>query len=307
VRQYFDKIKDAEDPAKRQLAIDKVVASRFIKHAIAQAKDTRPITVSSSTTHIRANDNDNNGGGSSAATAHDVRVPVKVTEKMLEREKYHEALREEAPASDVGGDLEVFDGEDEPSDEAGRTPPEEDASSYSPLQASSSELGATGKQKGKGKAKAKAVVGGTPIHDVPPASETAAGKRRRPPVDPFAGYGDGQDTAAPADAGFTTNASRSGTKVRRIHKEGLGAEASSGTNTPSGGEHQDQVKRSKKRSKKKSCLVNSVSFPRFVYQRCNMLLVSLRGNSKHYIYTTTKPTPFELIKYNFVGWGFRKR
>ncbi len=175
------------NPRTGQLAIDKVAASRFIKHAIAQAKDTRPITVSSPTPHIRVNDNDNDGGGSGsgAATAHDVRVPIKMTEKMLEREKYHEALREEAQASDDGGDLEVFDGEDEPSDEAGRTPPEEDASSYSPLQAPSSELDAAGKQKGKGKA--KAVVGGTPIHDIPPASETAGGKRRRLPVDPFAG------------------------------------------------------------------------------------------------------------------------
>jgi len=160
-----------------QLAIDKVAASRFIKHAIAQAKDTRPISVSSPTPHIRVNDNDNDGGGSGAATAHGVCVPVKVTEKMLEREKYHEALREEAQASDDGGDLEVFDAEDEPSDEAGRTPPEGDASSSS--------LDATGKQKGKGKA--KAVAGGTSVHDVLPSSETAAGKRRRPPVDPFAG------------------------------------------------------------------------------------------------------------------------
>lgn len=210
MRQYFDKIKDAEDPAKRpylrsltthsvsqfinildddhhtgQLAIDKVAASRFIKHAIAQAKDTRPITVSSPTTHIRSNDNDNDNDGSGAATAHDVRVPVKVTEKMAEREKYHEALREEAQASDDGRDLEVFDGEDEPSDEARRTPPEEDAPSYSPLQASSSELDAAGKQKGKGKG--KAVASSTPIHAIPPPSETASGKRRRPPVDPFAG------------------------------------------------------------------------------------------------------------------------
>lgn len=85
---------------------------------------------------------------------------------------------------DDDGDMEVFDGEDEPSDEAGRTPPEEaDASSYSPLQASPSELlDAAGKQKDKGKAKAVA-----PMHDVPP-SETAVGKRRRPPVDPFAGF-----------------------------------------------------------------------------------------------------------------------
>lgn len=193
---------------------------------------------------------------------------------MLEREKYHEALREETQVSgddddddDGDGDLEVFDGEDdsEPSDEADRTPPEEaGASSYSPLQASLSELDVAGEQKGKGKAKAVA-----PMHDVPPPSETAAGKRRRPPVDPFAGfvpfvalkfwhltrpsfllvgYVDGQDTAAPADA---TNASRPDSKVRRIHKEDVGAEASSGAHTPSGGDHQNQAKKSKKRSKKK--------------------------------------------------------
>jgi len=77
-------------------------------------------------------------------------------------------------------------------------------------------------------------------------------------VDPFAGYGDGPDTrssAAPADTGSVrTSASRSGTKVRRIHTEDLSAAASSGTITPSGGEHKDRAKGPRKRSKKKVAL-----------------------------------------------------
>ncbi|KZV87489.1 hypothetical protein EXIGLDRAFT_620572 [Exidia glandulosa HHB12029] len=38
IKQYFAKIKQAEDPEKRRLAIDREAAGRFIKHAIAQAK-----------------------------------------------------------------------------------------------------------------------------------------------------------------------------------------------------------------------------------------------------------------------------
>ena len=209
---------------------------------------------------------------------------------MLEREKYHEAMcEEEALASDGGGeDLEVIGGdeEDEPSDnEAGKTPSEEDASSSSPLQVPELDAASKGKAKGKGRAKVAVADGTTPIPDVPPPSETEAAatgkRRRRPPVDPFAGlflpffaassfshlptnflflftgYGGGPDTrssAGPADTGTVrTSASRSGTKVRRIHTEDLSAAASSGTNTPSG-EHKDRVKGQRKRSKKKVAL-----------------------------------------------------
>jgi hypothetical protein len=111
---------------------------------------------------------------------------------MLEREKYHEALREEDLASDADDDgaLEVIDDEEdgpynnEP--EAGRTPSEEDASHS--LRESEFDA-ASSKVKGKGKGKAKAVVYGTstPLPDDPPPSETTAGKRSRPPMDPFAG------------------------------------------------------------------------------------------------------------------------
>jgi hypothetical protein len=106
---------------------------------------------------------------------------------MLERKKYHEALREEALASDNGGeDLKVINGdEDEPSDdnEVGKTPSEEDVSSPL-LQVSESDA----TSKGKGKGRAKAVTDSTPIPDVsPPSKTTVERKRRWPPVDPFAG------------------------------------------------------------------------------------------------------------------------
>lgn len=202
---------------------------------------------------------------------------------MLEREKYHEALREEDLASDDDDDdddgaLEVIDDEEDgPSSnepEAGRTPSEEDASP--PLRESEFDA-ASSKEKGKGKGKAGAVVGvqvtSTPLPDDPPPSSTTAGKRSRPPMDPFAGlyrfrslessylpqpsflfagYGDSPDTrssAAPADTSTATSTLRSGTKIRRIHMEDFSAEASSG-NTPSGGD--DKAKRSRKRSKKKA-------------------------------------------------------
>jgi exosome complex protein LRP1 len=82
-----------------------------------------------------------------------------MTEKMLEREKYHEALREEAQlASDSDGEhLEIIDNDEE-------------------------------EEKDEGKANsAVASESLTPIPDVPPSSSAAARKRRRPAIDPFAG------------------------------------------------------------------------------------------------------------------------
>jgi hypothetical protein len=77
---------------------------------------------------------------------------------MLEREKYHEALREEAQlTSDEDGEhLKIIDDGDEE------------------------------EEKDEGKANAT-VASPIPMPDVPPPSSVAAGKRRRPTVDPFAG------------------------------------------------------------------------------------------------------------------------
>ena len=192
VRQYFDKIKDAEDPAKRpclvlypiihplnyyrtphtgQLVIDKAAATRFIKNAIAQANDTiltnasdsGPSTTTTTTTTAatRPHLGDDSGNGKNANDkAHDAHVPAKKTEKMLEREKYHKALWEEAQlASDEDGELlDIIDNDNGDEEE----------------------------ERDEGKANA-AVASPIPIPDVPPPSMAASRKRRRPPIDPFAG------------------------------------------------------------------------------------------------------------------------
>jgi exosome complex protein LRP1 len=170
-----------------QVAIDRAAATRFIKHAIAQAKDAPPNNSSGPgpgpgpSTHVRPIiDGD---------TASAVRAPIKVTEKMLEREQYHEALREEDALADEeeleGGGLAVIDGE-EPDG-----PSESDDVSPRPNQATESELEATadrGKDKGKGKAKAMdAPITTLAPDDAPPSDTKIPGKRRRPAIDPFAG------------------------------------------------------------------------------------------------------------------------
>lgn len=87
-----------------------------------------------------------------------VLVPVKVTEKMLEREQYQRELREEEHEEEDGGDLMVIDGEEGEEEEDERSP------DNSPSQASAAT---------KGKSKAP--------------SEKSIGKRRWQPIDPFAG------------------------------------------------------------------------------------------------------------------------
>ncbi|KAL1951352.1 hypothetical protein VTO73DRAFT_501 [Trametes versicolor] len=164
VRQYFDKIKNAEDPEKRKTAVDKAAANRFIKHAIAQVRFQRPPGDNEGPSHIRFNAD---GGAPSATTAPAAAIPVKVTSKMRARAEYEQQLAEQGSDADAD-ELEVFgDGEDGGGDE--------DVS-----EAKSS------KDKGKGRA--------TEATDSVEAA--SAKKRRRPAVDPFAGYGDSQDTKA---------------------------------------------------------------------------------------------------------------
>jgi len=214
VRQYFDKIKDAEDPAKRQFAIDRAAANRFIKHAIAQAKDIPPTPTSDSgptTTRVPFN-------ADGTADTVPAPVPVTVTAKMLERERYQRALREEQ-SEEESEDLKVIDGEE-------ATDGDESSEDDSPGQASGVPLAAKGKSRAL-------------------PSETGIGKRRRPPIDPFAGY-DPRPSAPVAETDTTSSSSRS----RRMARTNIGADTSSGTNTPSG-RGKDRVERSRKRSKMK--------------------------------------------------------
>ncbi|KAI0068056.1 hypothetical protein BV25DRAFT_1818425 [Artomyces pyxidatus] len=143
VRQYFDKIKAAEAPAAPKMSLDKAAATRFIKHAIAQVSY-----------------------GSAPAQEEEVqdapRVPSRVTEKMVERERYLEAVRAAGSESEGEG-LHVIDGEEDEDEDS--TPPS---------------MPSTGRVDRKGKGKA------TEPADAP----GAGGKRRRAAMDPFAGYGE---------------------------------------------------------------------------------------------------------------------
>ncbi|KAL1748929.1 Sas10/Utp3/C1D family-domain-containing protein [Schizophyllum fasciatum] len=97
VRQYFEKIKKVEDTTTRQSTVDKDAAARFIKHAINSVQYKR-------------SDPPQDAPSTSAAAAP---VPVKVTDKMREREQYLREMQErdgEESSEDEG--LQVIEGED---------------------------------------------------------------------------------------------------------------------------------------------------------------------------------------------------
>ncbi|KAI0652455.1 hypothetical protein C8Q79DRAFT_937766 [Trametes meyenii] len=155
VKQYFDKIKNAEDPEKRKTTVDKAAANRFIKHAIAQVRAQRPPGDNEGPSHIRF---DAEGQVPKASASQAQPVPVKITSKMRARAEYERQLAEQGSEEEEGEEevLEVFDegeGDGEPA-------------------------AISSKDKGKGRAVVEETAGGS------------AKKRRRPAVDPFAGYGD---------------------------------------------------------------------------------------------------------------------
>ncbi|KAF9245692.1 Sas10/Utp3/C1D family-domain-containing protein [Melanogaster broomeanus] len=98
IRQYFDKIKDAEESdQKRKVGIDKAAAGRFIKHAIAQAKNARLVEEELA---------EDAAAPVVASTSSSERVPVKVTSKMLARAEYEKEMKDLGSEEDE--DLEVF-------------------------------------------------------------------------------------------------------------------------------------------------------------------------------------------------------
>ncbi|KAN0100234.1 hypothetical protein V8E55_000218 [Tylopilus felleus] len=155
VRQYFDKINHAEEShQKRKLGIDKAAAERFIKHAIAQAKNATLV------------DEDEPSGPATAASSsssHE-RIPVKVTSKMVARAEYEKELEE--LGSQEEDDLQVFDEEmavdEEPMGTADGLPEE---TRFTKL------------DKGKGRASGTEQSKG---------EEVTSSKRKRPRVDPYA-------------------------------------------------------------------------------------------------------------------------
>ncbi|KAF5392426.1 hypothetical protein D9757_002295 [Collybiopsis confluens] len=112
VRQYFDKIKDAENPSVRATQVDKAAANRFIKHAISQAQISPDLA------------NSSRGEGTSTL----VHVPAKVTSKMLEREEWQRRV-EDAGSEEDDDELEGWEGVEDDASKGKEKAPEEKSGS----------------------------------------------------------------------------------------------------------------------------------------------------------------------------------
>ncbi|KAH7922799.1 hypothetical protein BV22DRAFT_1037119 [Leucogyrophana mollusca] len=212
VRQYFEKIKNAEESEeKKRAGIDKAAAGRFIKHAIAQVKYTTPTSGPSDAT--------------STASTSNVRVPIKVTSKMVERAEYEKNLQD--VGSEEEEDLEVFDAASE--EDAGEDEAEE-------AQAKPT----------KGKQRA------VDVDEANKASNPVGSKRKRPRIDPFAGYGDDDSTPSIKSSKKKSKTSASASPAV---DDSLVVEAAStnqsGRSTPlSGSDAKKQAKAAKKAKRK---------------------------------------------------------
>lgn len=131
--------------------IDKAAATRFIKHAIAQAQWKETAAEEDDEDN---NDNDNTQQIISSSSY----TPVKITSKMIQRAAYEKEIKEQdTMGTDEDEELEIFEG---------------DAELPTPM-----EGGET--RKGKGKETPPATANG--------GTRFSRNKRRKPVVDPFAG------------------------------------------------------------------------------------------------------------------------
>ncbi|KAI0673735.1 hypothetical protein C8Q78DRAFT_1018635 [Trametes maxima] len=216
VKQYFDKIKNAEDPEKRKTTVDKAAANRFIKHAIAQVRAQRPPGDNEGPSHIRF---DAEGQVPKASASLPSSIPVKITSKMRARAEYERQLAEQGSEEEEEEELEVF-GEDEEEEES---------------------VAITSKDKGKGRAVVEDNASGS------------AKKRRRPAVDPFAGYGD----ESPSKPGKPTKKKKQTADAKdgdvKMTDDMTSANSGSNTSTPSTAKKDKTTsKKPKKRSRKAS-------------------------------------------------------
>ncbi|KAF9531874.1 Sas10/Utp3/C1D family-domain-containing protein [Crepidotus variabilis] len=186
IKQYFEKIQNIENPPKRTTEVDKAAASRFIQHAISQAqlqKDQLHWKKTAAEDEDGESSDPDLGGKKQPPAASKTStdpvagpssqvIPAKVTSKMLERQRHEQKMREddamnEGEDSDV---LEIF--EEDGEDAEGESKMEVDMKAEKTKQS----------QKSKGKGKAKQVEA-----SVTYAETTTTSKRRRVPMDPFAG------------------------------------------------------------------------------------------------------------------------
>ncbi|KAL4067296.1 hypothetical protein V8B97DRAFT_1977087 [Scleroderma yunnanense] len=155
VRQYFEKIQKAEESdQKRKRGIDKEAAGRFIKHAIAQAKNVRLVDETEQ-------DAESSTAGPSTTAE---RVPVKVTSKMLQRAEYEKHLKEMADEEEEN--LEVV-GENVEEDYAMDGPDDRPLEMLQDVET---------------------IDKGKEEEEPSRADDVSASHRKRPRIDPFAGY-----------------------------------------------------------------------------------------------------------------------
>jgi len=200
VRQYFNKITSAEDPAKKRTVVDKAAADRFIKHAITQAKNA---TIPDDRVPLSPN---------LPKLGTTVPLPTKVTSKMRERARYEKELKNSDDGDEEATPLEVWD--DGP-DHHGTSM---NIDGGGEVKKSKKAKKAT-KEKGKSKAKGKAKEISEQLSPVAAVKEEipkAGTKRRRPSIDPFAGYGDDIPIDEPTPSGKTESRVDPGTDTLNI-------------------------------------------------------------------------------------------
>ncbi|KAF8167416.1 Sas10/Utp3/C1D family-domain-containing protein [Crassisporium funariophilum] len=161
IRQYFEKISNAEKPPAKRTEIDKAAASRFIKHAITQAQSQWKKTAAEEASSDEA----------STSAPKTVRAQLKVTSKMLQRAAYEKQVKEQDAMESEEEGLEVFGG-----DGAAEGGEAEERDGHGKM-----EVDSAGRKEEKDKGKEVA----QPIESL-----QSRNKRRRPVVDPFTGYGD---------------------------------------------------------------------------------------------------------------------
>ncbi|KAK7465556.1 hypothetical protein VKT23_005531 [Stygiomarasmius scandens] len=237
IRQYFNKIKDAENPPTRTTQVDKAAASRFIKHAITQAQIDSDASAQASSSAGPSNPalkralssidredssvsrTPNTDAESSGPKA--TPLPVKITSKMIERAEYEKRIREAGSEED---DVVLVYDEGEGLGGNGDD------------QADEMEVVEEVQNKGKGKEKAVEIVQES-------TSAKVAGKRRRPAIDPFAAS-DADSTPPP-------------TKKQALDPSSLASENTSSP-SPAATPASSQPKKAKKKKGKKTAEVDSM-------------------------------------------------
>ncbi|KAF8910068.1 hypothetical protein CPB84DRAFT_1764539, partial [Gymnopilus junonius] len=226
IRGYFEKINNAENPPAKRAEIDKEAATRFIKHAIAQAKWKK----------TPAEEAQEEGQGQSS-TAAPSSIPVKVTQKMLDRAAYEKELKaQDAMEDEEDGTLEVYNEEDEDNGMQMDVGPDSTRVDSSPT---------------KGKAK----------ETTEPITSADSKKRRRPGVDPFAGYGEDSITTGSPSGPTSTGVKKSKASKSSPLPESVSAGSSKATpqssqqstpaSTQPSGQDKSKPSTKSKRSKKK--------------------------------------------------------